>query len=71
MFTYFTIYISAQQSAQVEPVIGTSGVEPTVTLTYANVLKSPVQGMPTNIILTINYISTGPKCQKETYEIKQ
>ena len=26
MFTYFTIYISAQQCAQVEPVSGTSGV---------------------------------------------
>jgi hypothetical protein len=25
-FSYFTIYISAQQSAQVEPVSGTSGV---------------------------------------------
>ena len=27
-FSYFTIYIPAQQSAQVEPVSGTSGVGP-------------------------------------------
>ena len=27
-FSYFSIYISAQQSAQVEPVSGTSGVGP-------------------------------------------
>ena len=41
MFTYFTIYISAQQSAQGEPVSGRSGVGPTTFQQDQSAKKKP------------------------------
>ena len=42
-FSYFTIYISAQQSAQVEPVSGTSGVGPTTFQQDQSAKKKPMK----------------------------
>ena len=40
-FSYFTIYISAQQCAQVDPVSGTSGVGPTTSQQDQSAKKKP------------------------------
>ena len=40
-FLYFTIYFSAQQSAQIEPVSGTSGVRPTASQQDQSAKKKP------------------------------
>ena len=40
-FSYFTIYISAQQSAQVDPVSGTSGVGPITSQQDQSAKKNP------------------------------
>ena len=42
-FLYFTHYISAQQSAQVEPVSGTSEVEPTTFQQHQSAKEIPMQ----------------------------
>jgi hypothetical protein len=42
-FSYFTIYFSAQQSAQFEPVSGTSGVGPTTFQQNQSAKKKPMK----------------------------
>ena len=42
-FSFFTIYISAQQSAQVKPVSGTSGVGPTTFLQDQSAKNKPMK----------------------------
>jgi hypothetical protein len=42
-FSYFTIYFSVQQSAQVEPVSGTSGLGPTTFQQDQSAKKKPMK----------------------------
>ena len=64
-FSYFTINISAQQSAQVEPVSGTSGVGPTTFQQDQSAKKKPMKSNNEN-----EDVSTIPQESDESGRIK-
>ena len=55
-FSYFTIYISAQQSAEFEPVSGTSGVGPTTLSTIPQ--ESDESGRIKILYISMMYLYT-------------
>jgi hypothetical protein len=65
-FSYFTIYISAQQSAQVDPVSGTSGVGPTTSQQDQSAKKKPMKSNNENE----GDVSTIPQGSQESGTIK-
>ena len=65
-FSYFTIYISAQQSAQVEPVSGTSEVGPTTFQQDQSVKMKPMKSNNENE----QDVSTIPQESDESGRIK-
>ena len=65
-FLYFTIYISVQQSAQVEPVSGTSEVGPTTFQQDQSVKMKPMKSNNENEV----NVSTIPQESDESGRIK-
>jgi hypothetical protein len=65
-FLYFTIYISVQQSAQVEPVSGTSEVGPTTFQQDQSVKMKPMKSNNKNEV----NVSTIPQESDESGRIK-
>ena len=65
-FSYFTIYISAQQCAQVDPVSGTSGVGPTIFLQDQSAKNKPMKSSNENE----RDVSTIPQENDESGTIK-